>query len=91
MLKEMISEIKKVRVEFATFGILFLVIFWFMHIAQAKGNEKAIESKIADWEMRNYHLTDYRKDLIRKTISDIDDADSIINALGLQQKNFDVH
>lgn len=75
-----------------SFCILAIIAFamFITSYAQAKGREKAINLKIERWESVNYHLTDFRKGIIMKAcMADINRADSLIDAYGREQPNFD--
>ena len=90
MLIRLLENIKDCRRECIIILAVVCAITYFTFTAQSKGTEKAIACKIERWEKQNYHLTEYRKDLIRKAcIEDFDNADEIINRLGSMQKNFD--
>lgn len=70
--------------------LIILSLSFLANCAQTKGTEKAISYKIERWEAKNYHLTEYRKQLImRECLADFENSDEIINRLGFEQKNFD--
>lgn len=89
MLKELLKNIWIVKKEFFCILIVVGIAIFFTSFAQAKGDEKAILSKIEKWEKENYNLTDYRKSVIINACkADFQRADYLVDSIARCQPNF---